>query len=170
MVLSKKEPFSFVVDLLNFRYNNFNLKTFTTVTSRIFFFLVVVTDFLEFIRSVPVDCRMLRSPAQSSNASTPTRPRTRSVTSKEDYLSNPEKLNFLMEADDYGQPLSTSQSFVNGDPASMCFIGQVNNFLGTESQFDFDNIARRTRTYNDNPVHSQNSDCVFVGKIQLQQL
>ena len=54
------------------------------------------------------------SPAKSSNASTPTRRRTRSMTSRDGYMPNDDKVPFSLAFGDLGDDFDPDQDFVNG--------------------------------------------------------
>jgi len=54
------------------------------------------------------------SPAKASNASTPTRPRTRSQCSREDFGQIPERPDFSVSSGDYRDDDGLPSSFVQG--------------------------------------------------------
>ena len=76
--------------------------------------LPVVAGFLELLRAGCACCMMNSSPVLSSNGSTSSRPQTRSVTSRDDYLSNPDKLAFLQDPGKLGETVPPSLDYVNG--------------------------------------------------------
>ena len=103
------------------------------------------------------------SPVKSSNFSTPPRPRTRSVSSRDELGSFGDNLEFTSPLGEITELPDPSQNFVNGSYLHYLFIYAKSYYLGTESQFYFDDVARRQVPNLGVPAATQNSDCVFVG-------
>ena len=87
-----------------------------------------------------------------------------SVSSKDDLGYYSDQAQFSIGSADFANGVDvSSQTFVNGRLYEYLYgFFLISFFLGTESQFQFDDIVRRTLP-SSHGIDNPSSDCVFVG-------